>query len=369
MKKFIAGLVALVLILSLAVIPAAGAEGETIEENGFVCVRLRDGNLKLVQYTQDGAGKTVNIPSTISGSHIEQIGSYAFDGNKMANVTIPDTVKVIETFAFNGCTEIRKISIPNETSFISGNPFTGCTKLVNISLDPKHPTLQVTSDGVLYSRRNRMLICYPCSKAERSFSVKSGTVTIDEYAFAGCDALESISLPATVTEICEGAFLGCTGLINVTLPESLLSIGELAFAGCTSLRGVAIPKNVSRVETSTFYRCESLSNVSFPENLTKICDRAFAGCKELSEIHLPSNTTSIGDEVFNGCEALKDAYIPVSVTDIGKDAFENCSVSLYMHLDEYAYAEIYAKLYDISIDYGNRDDFLTDSGNPDPVAP
>ena len=361
MKKLFVALLCITMIMSFTAVPIiASAETETVEEMGFVCERLSDGNLKLVQYIGDGAGKTVNIPSTVAGSHIEQIGGYAFDGCGMVSVTIPDTVKVIETFAFNDCTEIQKITIPNEVLFIDGNPFTGCTKLVNISLDPKHPTLQVTSDGVLYSRKNKMLICYPCSKTERSFSVMSGTISIDEYAFCGCERLESISIPSTVTEICEGAFLSCTGLTNVTLPESLLTMGELAFGGCTSLNGITIPKNISRIEASTFFNCASLMNVSFPEKLTKICDRAFYGCQSLHEIHLPVNMTSIGDNAFNGCASLTDAYIPVSVTDIGEDVFENCSVRLYLHLDEYAYAEIYARLYNLSFTYGNEDSFLID---------
>lgn len=359
MKKVVAILVTVVMLLSFMVVPAcAYGEGEKVEENGFVCERLRDGNLKLIQYKGDAAGKAINIPSAIEGVHIERIGAYAFDGCKAANITIPHTVEVIEAFAFNDCTEIQKISIPNEVYFIDGNPFTGCTGLVNISLDPKHPTLQVTTDGSLYSKRNKMLICYPCSRQDRVFTVKQGTVTIDDYAFYGCDRLESVTLPSSVTEICEGSFCGCTMLREVILPVSLSSIGEMAFAACASLMRISIPRNVSRIEMSTFFNCTSLSSVSFPVNLIKICDRAFYGCSSLGSIRLPASTTTIGDDAFNGCASLTDAYVPVSVTKIGANAFENCSVRLYLHVNEYAFAEIYAKLYDISYTYGNEDSFL-----------
>ena len=357
MKRSIVILLTIVMILSCAAIPA-WADNETIEENGFVCERLRNGNLKLVQYTGDAQGQTVNIPSAIDGVHIERIGSYAFDGCKMANVTIPHTVEVIESFAFNDCTEIQKITIPNEVYFMDGNPFTGCVNLVNISLDPKHPTLQVTSDGALYSKRNKMLICYPCSKPDRSFSVMSGTVTIDDYAFYNCDQLEYITLPTTVTEICEGSFFGCARLSEIMLPNSLQSIGELAFAACSSLRKIAIPQSITRIETGTFFNCVSLENVTFPDNLIKVCDRAFFGCESLREIRLPASATTIGDNAFSGCASLTDAYVPVSVTDIGTDAFENCSVRLYFLVNEFAFAEIYARLYDISYTYGNEDSFL-----------
>ena len=366
MKRIVVCFLAVMLILSLPVTYAMAEEaGSIIEQDGFECERLRDGNLKIVKYTGDENASTINIPSTIEGSHIEQIGVNAFDGCKAENITIPDTVTVIERFAFNDCKKIQKVTIPNSVVFIDGNPFTGCTNLVNISLDPKHPTLQTTSDGVLYSRKNKMLICYPCSKTDRTFSVMKGTLSISNYAFYGCKQLESINLPATVTDICDGAFMGCTGLVSITLPDSLLSIGEFAFSECLSLKGVTIPDGVSQLETGTFSNCESLTNVSFPENMTQIGESAFFGCEELQEIHLPVNMKSIGSDCFNGCAMLTDAYIPVSVTEIGENAFENCSVSLYMYLEENSYAEIYAGLYGISITYGNEDSFLTDSDETD----
>ena len=360
MKRFFASVLVLLLTLSLFSGLAAVAGAEMIEQDGFTCERLRNGSLKLTGYQKKDAGITVNIPASIDGSHVESIGAYAFDGCKMAAVTIPDTVKMIEAFAFNDCTEIQKISIPNTVTFIDGNPFTGCSNLVNISLEPKHPTLQVTSDGVLYSKQNRMLLCYPCSKPDRTFSVMSGTVTIGKNAFYGCALLESITLPSTIKAVGDSAFLGCTSLKNIALPESLLSIGELAFAGCKELSGAVIPRQVLRIEPGTFYNCEALTSVALPENLTTICDRAFFGCKALHEIYIPANVNTIGDAAFFGCSSLTDAHIPVSVTEIGDAAFDDCSVRLYMHLDEYAYAEIYAKRYDISFTYGNEDSFLVD---------
>ena len=358
MKRSVSIILLACLFAILFVVPAQATTGETVEEADFVCERLRNGALKLVKYQGNAEGKIVNIPASINGAHVERIGEYAFDGCKAVNITIPDTVHMIEAFAFNDCSEIKKISIPNDVYFIDGNAFTGCKKLVNISLDPKHPTLQVTSDGALYSKKNRMLLCFPYSKQTRTFSVMQGTITIGKNAFYGCDKVESINLPNTVREIGDGAFIGCTNLISITLPESLLSIGEQAFGGCSALRGISIPKDISRIERSTFFNCVSLANVSFSENLTDICDMAFFGCKTLHEIHLPSNVNSIGEKAFYGCDTLTDAYIPVSVTEIGDAAFDNCSVELYMHLDEYAYAEIYAKLYDISFTYDNVDMFL-----------
>ena len=360
MKRFITICLALSFMLCLVLSPAYAADGETVTRDAFVFRRLVNGNLQLVDYNDKESEAAINIPSTVDGQQVERIGGYAFADCKAKNITIPSTVKVIETGAFDNCTGIEKISIPNEVFFLDGNPFTGCVNLVNISLDPKHPTLQVASDGVLYSKRNKMLLCYPCSKPDLSFAVKPGTMTIGKNAFYGCDRLQSVTLPDTVTEIYESAFMGCKNLKSISFPSSLLTIEQLAFSGCVSLSAVRIPENVSRIAKSTFFNCPSLAKVSLPQNMTDIDDMAFFGCTARPEIRLPKNLSRIGEKAFSGCASLTDAYVPVSVIRIGDAAFEKCNIRLYLHLDEYSFSEIYAKIWDISYTYDTEDSFLSE---------
>ncbi len=359
MKKLISAILAVAILVSLAAVAGAETAPVILEKDGFRCEVMRDGNLRLVEYTvKETEGTTVNIPSSIDGHDIGRIGAMAFQNCKMAVVTIPTTVTMIEARAFDNCTEIQKITIPNNVFFMDGNPFTGCLNLANISLDPNHPTMEVTSDGALYSRMNKMLLCYPCWKEDKSFKVLDGTVTIGKFAFLNCDKLESIHLPSTVVEIGDEAFECCANLTAISLPQSLLTIGTTAFAGCKQLKTVAIPDQVLRIENSTFLNCESLESVTFSRNLTDICDQAFFGCAALKEIDLPANVNTIGKRAFYGCKELTSANVPVTVTEIGDEAFDACSVRLYMHVAQSSFAEIYAKLWDISFDYGVRNSFL-----------
>lgn len=362
MKKILSAILTLVMLMSLAAVSTAGAEAaaDIIEENGFRCEIMRDGNLRLVEYTVKDEGITVNIPSSINGHDIGRIGAFAFKDCKMAAVTIPTTVTMIEARAFEECTEIQKITIPNNVFFMDGNPFTGCVKLANISLDPNHPTMEVTSDGALYNRTNKMLLCYPCWKEDKSFKVLDGTLAIGKYAFYNCRNLEVIQLPDTLLEIGDEAFSCCANITAISLPDSLLSIGSMAFAACKSLKGIAIPDQVLRIETSTFNNCESLEKVVLSRNLTYIGDMAFFGCAKLKEIDMPDSVNSIGMKAFFGCAEMTSAHIPFSVTAIGDGAFDNCSVRLYLHVKQNSFAEIYARLWDISFDYGIRDAFLAE---------
>ena len=351
MKRIISVILLLAALLSIAVLPAYAEDSDQYTYEDFVFERLNNGRLKLIKY--NGSANSVNIPSNIAGNHVERIGEKAFDGCKMVNVTIPDTVRMIEAFAFNNCTEIEKITIPDTVFFIDGNPFTGCTKLVNISLNPDHPTLRATRDAVLYTKNkeNKMLLSYPCSREASTYTLENDTVSIGKYAFWGCNKLKAVTVPATVREIGDGAFFGCANLPSISLPDSLLFLGAEVFNGCKSLASVSIPRQISRIEPYCFLNCTSLGSVTFPENLTVICDGAFKGCEKLNEIRLPRKMNSIGEKAFYGCSSLVDAYIPFSVTSMGDAVFEECSVRLYVLCEKNSYAEIYAWQNNISYDH------------------
>lgn len=365
MNRFMAGVLALLLVLTALPAMAADNEPGEFRENGvtYRYEYLHDGTLRLVEgCVADEGVRTVNIPSTIEGHAVTRIGAYAFDGCGASDITIPAHVSVIEAFAFNGCRAIRMITIPSTVYFIDGNPFTDCDSLVSIRLErplgQDHPTLEVTMDGVLYNKGNRMLLCYPCSKRDESFEVKAGTFAIGKNAFYGCDALKSIKLPDTVTEIGAGAFAGCAALTAIDLSDSILSIGELAFAGCAALEEVTLPPHLTHVETGSFFGCEALEDAILPQNLTEIGDRAFYGCRSLRVIQLPDHVHSIGASAFGGCDALSTVNIPVTVTSIGDSAFSQEAIRLMVLVQRYSYAEIYAKIYHLNYTYGTNDDFL-----------
>ena len=317
---------------------------------------MRNGNLKLVDYT--GNASTVNIPSSIDGHDVECIGMNTFSACRASKITIPSTVKWIETGAVGNCENLQKITIPNTVLIVDGNPFTYCTSLVNITVDPKHPTLRVTTDGALYSMKTKTLLCYPCTKTDTRFSVLPGTLAIGDGAFSECDRLVSIVLPDSLKRIGFAAFAGCSALKSISMPDGVLSISEYAFYE-TALQSFSVPAGVTRIEEGTFENCTSLRSVSFSRNLVSIECNAFRGCSALSEIWAYENLENIDARAFYGCTSLRNVYLPDSVRAIGDSAFENCSPQLYFHLGEYTYAELYARIWDISFTYDNSNDFLS----------
>ena len=196
--------------------------------------------------------------------------------------------------------------------------------------------------------------------------------SIGEFAFNGCSALTSVTIPASVTSIGEEAFYHCSGLTSVTIPESITKIGYNAFSGCSSLTSITIPGSMPSISDKAFCYCKGLTTVTISEGVTRIGDFVFAGCSSLTDIIIPESVTSIGEQAFNGttwynnqpegmvyagkvaykykgtmpeetqitiedgtigiadkafrnCTKLTSISIPESVTSIGASAFENCS--------------------------------------------
>ncbi|MDE7420198.1 MAG: C10 family peptidase, partial [Muribaculaceae bacterium] len=64
--------------------------------------------------------------------------------------------------------------------------------------------------------------------------------TIPAGAFEGMNQLKDVIVPETVTEIGSGAFAGCENIESLTLP-GVTSIGEGAFEGCDNLTSILLP--------------------------------------------------------------------------------------------------------------------------------
>ncbi len=71
-------------------------------------------------------------------------------------------------------------------------------------------------------------------------SIKSGTLTIADYAFHWCRDLTSITIPDGMTSIGQATFLGCSSLKSITIPDSVTSIGESSFEYCYELKSITI---------------------------------------------------------------------------------------------------------------------------------
>ena len=215
---------------------------------------IRQGTRIIGGYALDGCrGVTsVTIPDGVTF-----IGPNAFAFNGLTSVTIPDGVIYIGMSAMANCDYLTSVTIPGSVRFIGDrafgwienlvsytfedgmielgdNPWEGCYKLTKINVSPNHPTLSVTTDGLLYSKPDKRLVYVP-NNTKGDLLIPQGTVIIGEMAAFQCDHMTSVTIPDSVTTIGRYAFRSCTALTSVTIPAGVTYIDGAAFVDCPNL--------------------------------------------------------------------------------------------------------------------------------------
>ncbi len=79
-----------------------------------------------------------------------------------------------------------------------------------------------------------------------------GLESIGEMTFWCCASLKNVTLPSTLKEIGANAFSGCTAIESITVPSSVTTIGAGAFSGCSSLKTITLPEAFRAQEAELF---------------------------------------------------------------------------------------------------------------------
>jgi len=202
--------------------------------------------------------------------------------------SVPQSVKVIEPFAFCLQTRLRYIELHDDIISIGNAAFMGCEALEHIIV--------------------------PCSVME----IKSDT-------FDGCISLKKVELHDAITEIGSHAFRHCEALQDIILPRNLNYLN--GFECCYSLHEIDIPSSVKEIDGFMF--CNNLRKVILHSGVQKIRDYAFRFCKRLATINFPEGLETIGIRAFYPSNMVR-AVFPNSLKRIGAEAFYHNERLLYI---------------------------------------
>ncbi len=290
----------------------------------------------------------ITIPNSVS-----KISSFAFAFcSSLISVIIPNSVTIIEWSAFRGCSSLTSITIPNSVTTISSDAFMGCTSLTSITIPNSVTTISAGAFDWCISLT--------------SITIPNSVERIGSVAFRGCENLASLNIPNSVTWIGDKAFYDVPHIVysgsasgapwgaksmngfvegflvyrdatktdllvclkqamgEISIPNSVRTIGDSAFIRCTSLTSVNIPNSVTTIGNYAFYGCESLTSVSIPNSVTTIGNNAFCSCP-LTTVSIPNSVTTISAGEFDNCRSLTSVIIPNTITMIGSYAFCWCS--------------------------------------------
>ncbi len=239
------------------------------------------------------------------------------------NVIIPDNVVCIADYAFkeSGTAEIVKtVTLGKKVSTVETFAFDGCINLKTVSVSEKNKSLQMNRGAVL-SEDGKQLIYLNANDDIKTYTVPNGVERICSYAFVNSKLVE-LTLPETVTtldslavifndtlekvtlngvtHLSDRSFYNNIALKSVEMPKAVV-VGEASFSGCASLEAVVLP-NTIEIKKDAFANCKNLKSVNAPKAVT-IGESAFYDCDGLATLSLPSATT-IGDAAFRGCDNL-----------------------------------------------------------------
>ena len=235
-------------------------------------------------------------------------GNLYLNGEVITDLLIPNGVKTIGKYAFNGCSSLSTVTIPNSVTSIGGYAFSYCRNLSSIII----PNSVTSIESSVFRE---------CSNLS-SITIPDGVTSIGENAFKTCTNLTSITIPNSLISIGKNAFYDCVNLTSITIPNSVTSIGNNAFCACFSLASVTIPNSVTFIGWGSFYYCINLTSVTIGSSVDLIHESAFSSCKALTDVYcFADNVPSTDDYVFTYSPIDKATlHVPASAIEAYKAA-------------------------------------------------
>lgn len=268
--------------------------------SGDLTFRITNGEVTITDCVSTAKGE-IAVPAKIEGYPVTAIGKEAFSGcSDITKISLPDTVKTIESAAFVNCsslnsivmpknlvtigesafyeaTALTSINIPASVTSIGEQAFYKCKALSKITVDANNKYYTNGSDGVVFSKDKTVLVQYPAGSKAESYTVPNGIKTIGAYAFCSAENLKSVSFPASLTTIKSGAFLFAYDLESVVIPSNVTSVEGSAFS-CTGIKTAVIQDGLTSIPGQLFGNCAHIESVTIPLSVTVIDLSAFYGC-------------------------------------------------------------------------------------------
>lgn len=162
--------------------------------------------------------KYYKVPDSVT-----TIGNYAFSScSSLTAVTLSNNIKSIGYYAFINCHSLTSIYIPDNVNLIGEAAFIGCSKLSKIEVSNQNQNYK-SIDGVLFTKDERALLCYPQCKIDSKYVVSNKVKKINKYAFFNCNYLTSLAILNNETEIESEGIYRKDSLKFITMPNGVLS--------------------------------------------------------------------------------------------------------------------------------------------------
>ncbi len=236
--------------------------------------------------------------SYVIPDNVIEIGTGAFDGAKIKNITIPEGVKRINYSAFER-SSLLSVTIPQSVEYIGHNAFALCFNIQGFYGNSRF----VTDDNMCFITDD---------------DIVSGGKRLN--AFAGHN-MSSYKIPEGITSIRNMSFLyGGENLISLTLPNSIVFVQALAFNGVPKLQYIYGPgtttDNKGYVKNGVLQLLlgKGITSYYIPEEVTALGDNLFEYNNDIQNIIMHDNVITLGMDCFANCEKLKSITLSAKIS-------------------------------------------------------
>lgn len=243
----------------------------------------------------NGDGGYIIIPDDINGVGVTTIASDAFDGNEnIIGVYLPENLTTIGSDAFSNATALEVV-IPNSNlETIGSRAFANCSSLEWFVISSTVLTIgdgafaycsnlayfytmsdygveggnYKAVDGILYTADGTELTACPaalvdecCLETNITSSPWGNNVSV-VLDFEKGNVVTDLVVPSDVTYIEQYAFAGSEYVENVTVSTSVTAIGSSAFAN-SSLKTIKIPNTITYIGSAMFDNCSQFNEIYY----------------------------------------------------------------------------------------------------------
>ena len=274
-------------------------------------------------------------------SSLETIGWGAFGHCwRLAAVTIPASVKVLEEYAFYECGALKSFSVEEGSQLTTIKDY---AFQHDIGIETAYIPDSATNLGVgIFVKANASLV----------ISVVENSVA-EYYAIANGIKYETRA---------GNVYPAHSGYCNSTVAWELYPDGTLRIDGTGAMpdytnyaqqpwanyrhliKKIVIGKDITAIGNYNFAYTQGVESIYFEDGsaLESIGVLSFFNCPKVVSVVLPETVTSIGAYGMGDCFALESVYVPQGMSFIQVTAFSN-SAKVVLDVAKGTYAEEYAK--------------------------
>ncbi len=234
-----------------------------------------------------------------------------------STVVIPSSIDGFEVTEIAGgafrSSTMESVTFPDTLTWIGDSAFAKCDSLTEVRL----PATDKFKHMGTYAFEN-------CANLKKIWVPEDFKPSYMVAPFYQCAQLKEVEFEEGITEIPSSLMKSCPGIESIVIPDTVTTIGSEAFSNCENLKSVTLPSNLTEIRYEAFKKCTSLQKVEFPEGLKTIGTSAFSSCKTLTEVRLPRSLKEAGSYSFEDCTGITSVWIPKGITK-AYNTFEYCS--------------------------------------------